>query len=72
MPEKIKPCLPRYGSIPTVRPVMCDGDLFSYAWRKVSEPEGSNVSFRDGNTPTPKFIPSSEGEYIIGLIVMYT
>jgi hypothetical protein len=46
-----------------------DGDSLSFAWRKVSEPSGSNARLFNTDTRTLKFMPSAEGEYTMGLIV---
>ncbi len=46
-----------------------DGDSLSYAWQLVSEPTGSSVRIYNENTRTLKFMPTKEGEYIVGLVV---
>jgi hypothetical protein len=49
-----------------------DGDPFTFVWHFVSVPTTSNLfdsSFSNGATPTPSFVPDSEGIYLISLVV---
>lgn len=41
----------------------------SFAWRFVKAPKGSASAFSDARSATPSFVPDSEGEYVVGVVV---
>lgn len=46
-----------------------DGDLLSYQWQFVSQPDGSQATLNDNLSATPEFVADLPGTYVIGLTV---
>jgi lysophospholipase L1-like esterase len=46
-----------------------DGDPITYVWSFILKPEGSTASIMSANTATPYFFASTQGEYLVSLVV---
>jgi hypothetical protein len=47
-----------------------DGDLLSFQWTILSQPNGSTATLSRADQPSPYFTPDQEGNYVIQLIVI--